>query len=823
VTGADTRWVFVVLIADPDDRSGLARLLEDVMLPEMRGRVSCLPAPAAGTEYFTSPVAAAWASEHVPAGPQPVYLLDHAPGLAEAITGHRGLFYIGLTTEEDTGAYAGADERVVLFISASPLDYATVIMRDFSPAMFGTGAPKDILFDEGEALRMAALSSDFPADLDDSEFGFGDLEPGPEGGYLPFGTGPGDHVLQSVWRHLPAALPEAGVVSDLWTVTDQLGYRSFAETIAAFVRHRDTRPPLTIGIRAPWGAGKTSLMRMIQEELDPRGADGRRSPVRLLGAAGQPADLPRVATALRLARRGPGETGPQRADAAPGRRSTAWFNPWMYQTSEQVWAALAHEIITQTTDRMPLAERETFWLKVNLARVDREALRRAVYGTLLGRLVSVLLVFVPFAVVGIALAAARSPVAAGTVLGAGGVVTAAGIILRAVGLYRERAHDVLGGLVRWHDPMQPDIGSAAPLLPVAEPAYLARAGLFHFVRDDIRAVLDLVATPERPLVVFIDDLDRCSPGLVAQVVEAVNVFLTGEFPNCLFVIAMEPRATVASIEAAYQDVLGGLGSAPSDGPSLGWRFLDKLVQLPFQLPPLDAARVLPNYLASFGHSSAGLIPGRAGGGGDVPAAGDGAIHAASGQSPGVASQGDTAGEVSEQALRARIGHMVTTLDQVSDVAAELRKERGTDEQAIVNAATAVFDVMFRPANPEVARVVSKELEAMPAVNAREAKRFVNLFRLYAIIGARRRLQGYESATIQEAATLAALASRWPDVVGLAAGPAALLALKDDPAGSERAGLIRLGHIDPGRLSELAGFLNEESHGLSPGALALLVG
>ncbi|MFC7643536.1 P-loop NTPase fold protein [Streptosporangium lutulentum] len=41
----------------------------------------------------------------------------------------------------------------------------------------------------------------------------------------------------------------------------------------------------------------------------------------------------------------------------------------------------------------------------------------------------------------------------------------------------------------------------------------------------MRQVLDLVATEERPLVVFVDDLDRCSPGTVAQVIEAINLFL----------------------------------------------------------------------------------------------------------------------------------------------------------------------------------------------------------------------------------------------------------------------------------------------------------
>jgi hypothetical protein len=64
--------------------------------------------------------------------------------------------------------------------------------------------------------------------------------------------------------------PDMPITRDFWTADDALGYGPHADAIAAFVRHRGTRPPLTIGVTAPWGAGKTSLMRMVQERLDPR-------------------------------------------------------------------------------------------------------------------------------------------------------------------------------------------------------------------------------------------------------------------------------------------------------------------------------------------------------------------------------------------------------------------------------------------------------------------------------------------------------------------------------------------------------------------------
>ena len=69
--------------------------------------------------------------------------------------------------------------------------------------------------------------------------------------------------------------PEPRIARDYWTTEDKLGYAPYADAVAAFIRHRATLPPLTIGIKAPWGAGKTSLMRMVQNRLDPPAMEWR--------------------------------------------------------------------------------------------------------------------------------------------------------------------------------------------------------------------------------------------------------------------------------------------------------------------------------------------------------------------------------------------------------------------------------------------------------------------------------------------------------------------------------------------------------------------
>ena len=383
-------------------------------------------------------------------------------------------------------------------------------------------------------------------------------------------------------------LPEASISRDYWTLDDHLSHRPYADAISAFIRHRDTRPPLTIAVKAPWGAGKTSLMRMIQDGLDPRN-DGRPRDIRLTkdsrtqighrNASTGPASNKHVTNReiLREAGERPGGLGQDSLKAevegngqlaAKDWRPTVWFNPWMYQTGEQVWAGLAFEIISQVTARLPIGDRERFWLRLNLARVDSEAVRRRCYRTLIERLLPFLAIWICGLLLALcSLVAVQlvpgwrhlaesiigSACSTGTLL----FVVAAG--WRSLKFFGSRVTGPLSDIVHKPDLLgrgngtlgvvnQELKGAADKILP--DPGYPTRAGFLHLVQADITKVFNLVATQERPLVIFVDDLDRCSPGTVAQVIEAINLFLAGEFPNCVFVLGMEPAAVAANVEVA---------------------------------------------------------------------------------------------------------------------------------------------------------------------------------------------------------------------------------------------------------------------------------
>ncbi len=66
----------------------------------------------------------------------------------------------------------------------------------------------------------------------------------------------------------PGLLPDAPV-ADLRH--DRLGHARAVRALDGFIRNVDTDPRLTIAITAPWGQGKSSVMRMLQTQLEAKG------------------------------------------------------------------------------------------------------------------------------------------------------------------------------------------------------------------------------------------------------------------------------------------------------------------------------------------------------------------------------------------------------------------------------------------------------------------------------------------------------------------------------------------------------------------------
>ena len=104
-----------------------------------------------------------------------------------------------------------------------------------------------------------------------------------------------DTTVDSLFRESPSGSTFGKSQNDRPTEDDQLGFRAYKDSLVTVIRRADT--PVTVGIFGPWGSGKTSLMRMMKNDLE----------------------LP--------------------VDGKFGDR-TVWFNAWKYGKSDALWRAL---------------------------------------------------------------------------------------------------------------------------------------------------------------------------------------------------------------------------------------------------------------------------------------------------------------------------------------------------------------------------------------------------------------------------------------------------------------------------------------------------
>jgi hypothetical protein len=96
-----------------------------------------------------------------------------------------------------------------------------------------------------------------------------------------------------------------------------------------------------------------------------------------------------------------------------------------------------------------------------------------------------------------------------------------------------------------------------------------------------------IARPGRRLYLFVDDLDRCLPEDAVGALEAIKLFL--DLPACVFVLGMDRSAVEQGIRVRYKDFSLAMVGTPQ--PVDARQYLDKVVQVPFRLPPLGDERM----------------------------------------------------------------------------------------------------------------------------------------------------------------------------------------------------------------------------------------
>jgi hypothetical protein len=249
--------------------------------------------------------------------------------------------------------------------------------------------------------------------------------------------------------------------------------------------------------------------------------------------------------------------GGEDATATP-RHRTAWFNAWKYNHEDALWRALLLLLLDDLerllkADPPPPVEdepkpeellarlhealyRETSWTEKGAPRPDLGQALSAGAGLAFNLILS-----------GLGLGLAKEAVdEARKAFGKGETVS------QAAGLFQAFRREEL---IHYQAQLQ---------------------SLEQFQRNFERLVEVLLRRPEgrpRRLVVFVDDLDRCLPDKAVQVLEAIKLFL--DVPGCIFVLGLDPEAVEGAVRTRYP------------GEVKAREYLEKIVQLPFILPPIE--------------------------------------------------------------------------------------------------------------------------------------------------------------------------------------------------------------------------------------------
>jgi hypothetical protein len=424
------------------------------------------------------------------------------------------------------------------------------VERDAGSAAEWRSALAALVDEDGLARSVALVFSDAPAEWRDSVADDRTAEiAAPEGG---------DVQQEEVYTFVEAALS-----GDQPAEVDRLGVAPLADALARLLLLPQTRP-LTVGIQAPWGWGKSSFVAFVRDALirrAPRNTEAEEA--NELAAiddrlaehddderAG--AELAKEIAADRVRRR---KLLGRLERRARGDVICVAFNAWRFEGSQQVWAGLARTLTAGIEAAIPRHKRLT-------ARLAYAIRRRQV--EFWGGFVAPVTVALLAAAVAVLLGGAD-------------------------------AGDKFEGWNGWLDTLVPAASVAfvawrffSVVQPVSErvagyvrgPDHAARMGYQNEVVEDLRFLRRRLKHKPR-IVVSVDDLDRCSDESIMETLQAINLVLGAS--DFFVLLAIDPDMIHRAI-ARQRGI--------SDDDELAERFaenyLRKIIQLPLHLPERTA-------------------------------------------------------------------------------------------------------------------------------------------------------------------------------------------------------------------------------------------
>jgi len=327
---------------------------------------------------------------------------------------------------------------------------------------------------------------------------------------------------------------------------DALGRNSFARAICIWLDNNWSMKPslkensydsksFAMHMGGPWGSGKSTMLNLIDK--------------------GFKCKDPKMAVKL----------NEERLDVS-GEWVTVWFNAWRNQHFDQAWWPLMNTIIKEAS----LSLKQQYYKPIKYLWISfKEKIWRFFIGKIWYFIAFLLSITVLFFLYHWTQSATKDSDSVFAFLEYEKVIKAVGTIL---GLFST----IWTGILFFNNSLIS--GSSA-----------SAKSFIHQVKDPLEKVKkhfkNFIYSFEKhnhPVLVYIDDLDRCNPGYVVDLLESIQTIFTHR--ALYFIVAADRRWLYHSFETKYstfQDKITELGKR------MGYLFLEKAIQVSVTVPRMD--------------------------------------------------------------------------------------------------------------------------------------------------------------------------------------------------------------------------------------------
>lgn len=316
--------------------------------------------------------------------------------------------------------------------------------------------------------------------------------------------------------------------TDNETNIDLIGFKVHADLIQNVVTDEKVLPTV-LGVFGDWGGGKSSIMQMLQEEL---------------------------------------KTDPRYKDDV----ICLYFNGWMFEGYEDAKTALLTSILKELKNNERFGESIKDQVEDLLQRVDYMEILKIGAKSVWKYVIPVLV----------------------TVLSGGTVPAIIPVLLGSI--LNEKSDEKKSSEESKSDESKKDKNDSVDFSKIFnESAKKSDLLEIRKFREDFGKMLE--KTNIQSLVILVDDLDRCLPERIIETLEAIKLFVL--VPKTAFVIGADRRIVEHAISTRYvtkefeelNNSRTNIETAKLEALKLITDYLEKLIQIPYQLPRLSPSEI----------------------------------------------------------------------------------------------------------------------------------------------------------------------------------------------------------------------------------------